>query len=72
MERAMSMVTRSLTSVDTRRVQHWSELRKVFLEWRKLARARRELMTLSDRELSDIGLTRMDVYNEASKPFWES
>ena len=65
----MSMVT---LATSARRVPHWSELRKVFLEWRQLARARRELMMLSDRELSDIGLTRMDAYNEGSKPFWES
>jgi uncharacterized protein YjiS (DUF1127 family) len=34
--------------------------------------ARSELMSLSDRELSDIGLTPMDRYNASSKPFWQA
>jgi uncharacterized protein YjiS (DUF1127 family) len=68
----MSMVTLSLTATRTRRVPHWSELRKVFLDWRQRTRSRRELMTLSDRDLSDIGLTRMDAHSEGSKPFLES
>jgi hypothetical protein len=34
------------------------------------ARDRRQLESLSDYMLRDIGLTRADVYAEASKPFW--
>jgi uncharacterized protein YjiS (DUF1127 family) len=33
-------------------------------------RSRRELLTLDDRSLADIGLTRCDAEYEASKPFW--
>jgi uncharacterized protein YjiS (DUF1127 family) len=43
-----------------------SHLRK----WRRSAVSRHELMTLDDRELRDIGLTRIDAENEAGKPFW--
>lgn len=39
-------------------------------EWQRLARGRRELQQLTDRELKDIGLSRADVEREASKPFW--
>jgi uncharacterized protein YjiS (DUF1127 family) len=34
-------------------------------------RERRELLTLDDRTLADIGLTRCDVLAEAEKPFWK-
>jgi uncharacterized protein YjiS (DUF1127 family) len=39
-------------------------------QWRNRVRDRRHLCELSDRALSDIGLTRWDVLNEAAKPFW--
>lgn len=52
----------------------WSELLTdlidLLLVWRERARQRRQLQALSDHMLRDIGLTRGDVYAEASKPFW--
>jgi uncharacterized protein YjiS (DUF1127 family) len=39
-------------------------------EWRRRARSRRDLMTLGDRDLWDMHLTRCDAWYEASKPFW--
>jgi uncharacterized protein YjiS (DUF1127 family) len=49
-------------------------LRKKFIEtlheWRRRLRSRRDLMTLSDRDLWDMRLTRTDAEQEASKPFW--
>jgi uncharacterized protein YjiS (DUF1127 family) len=39
-------------------------------KWRHRALSRHELMTLDDRELRDIGLTRIDAEIEAGKPFW--
>jgi uncharacterized protein YjiS (DUF1127 family) len=38
--------------------------------WHGRARQRRQLRSLSDRMLRDIGLTRGDVMAESSKPFW--
>jgi uncharacterized protein YjiS (DUF1127 family) len=38
--------------------------------WRRRAYERQELMTMSDMSLRDIGITRCDAMNEASKPFW--
>jgi len=40
------------------------------LIWHERARQRRQLRTLNDRMLRDIGLTRADVMAESSKPFW--
>lgn len=39
-------------------------------EWQQLARQRRELRQMSDRELKDVGLSRADAEREAAKPFW--
>jgi uncharacterized protein YjiS (DUF1127 family) len=38
--------------------------------WRRRARERTQLARLSDHDLHDIGLNRVDVYRETSKPFW--
>jgi uncharacterized protein YjiS (DUF1127 family) len=42
----------------------------LLLIWQQRARDRQQLQTLSDYMLRDIGLTRADVFAEASKPFW--
>jgi uncharacterized protein YjiS (DUF1127 family) len=71
MERAMSMMNLSITVVRSRRLPHWSEIRTLFIEWRQRARSRLELMLLDDRELWDMGRTRVDAHRESNKPFWE-
>ena len=40
------------------------------LRWQERARQRAALAALDDRMLKDIGLTRADVTQEVSKPFW--
>jgi uncharacterized protein YjiS (DUF1127 family) len=40
------------------------------LTWHERARMRRQLLSLDDRLLRDIGLTRLDARSEAEKPFW--
>ena len=65
----MSML--SLT-IGLRRQPQWSQLLKLFIEWRQRVRSRRDLTALSERDLSDIGLTRVDAFNETCKPFWQS
>jgi uncharacterized protein YjiS (DUF1127 family) len=47
-----------------------SQVKRLIAEWRTRARSRSELMTLSDRTLLDIGVSRIDAVFEASKPFW--
>jgi uncharacterized protein YjiS (DUF1127 family) len=49
------------------RVARW---REGFLRWRERRRSRQMLLTLGDRELRDIGLTRLDAWQEWKKPFW--
>ncbi len=40
--------------------------------WSNRISGRRELAGLTDSELKDIGLTRMDARMEAEKPFWQA
>jgi uncharacterized protein YjiS (DUF1127 family) len=47
-------------------------LRIQWREWRRRARTRNELITLSDSDLRDIRWTRAEVEAEARKPFWRA
>jgi uncharacterized protein YjiS (DUF1127 family) len=38
--------------------------------WRARRRERRQLLGLGDAALKDLGLSRIDAWQEASKPFW--
>lgn len=38
--------------------------------WRERARYRREFARMSERELSDIGVSRSQIAGEINKPFW--
>jgi uncharacterized protein YjiS (DUF1127 family) len=38
--------------------------------WRRRARERRQLLEMSELQRHDIGITRVDVWREANKPFW--
>lgn len=50
--------------------QAMGELVETLFAWRERARERRQLQTMSDRLLNDIGLTRADTERETNKPFW--
>jgi uncharacterized protein YjiS (DUF1127 family) len=41
------------------------------LSWHERARQRRQLQSLSDYMLHDIGVGRADVEAEVAKPFWQ-
>jgi uncharacterized protein YjiS (DUF1127 family) len=45
----------------------WRRIRK----WIRVAKERRELASLSDRTLSDLGLSRVDVMQEYGRRFWD-
>jgi uncharacterized protein YjiS (DUF1127 family) len=44
---------------------------EIVYEWRRRSRSRRELLTLGQRDLCDVRLTRCDAVSEANKPFWK-
>ncbi|HDS1817997.1 hypothetical protein D3C81_938220 [compost metagenome] len=41
------------------------------VRWWELHRQRRELASLSDATLHDLGLSRADIQQEAERPFWD-
>ncbi len=45
---------------------------KMLETWKSRAEQRRQLASLDDRMLQDIGITRADVYREYSKKVWEA
>jgi len=40
--------------------------------WSERRRERRQLMEMPDHLLRDIGITRVDAFVEADKPFWRA
>ncbi len=42
------------------------------VQWRRRAAGRRALAEMSPRMLADIGVSRFEAQEEASKPFWRT
>ena len=68
--KAMSVMCVS-TAARTYRQPGWSELKSLFREWWHRVCSRYELESLSERDLADMGMTRIDAFNEIQKPFWQ-
>ncbi len=53
--------------------RHWRlrTLVDILFAWHERARQRRQLLSLSDHMLKDIGISRADAAAEANKPFWQ-
>ncbi len=54
-------------------IVRWAVTRTIglVLTWQQRARERRQLASMDEFGLKDIGLTRVDVLREADKPFWQ-
>ncbi len=51
----------------------WADAKALMVHlvtWQNRVRERKHLASLDDRMLRDVGLSRVDVEREASKPFW--
>jgi uncharacterized protein YjiS (DUF1127 family) len=64
-------LTQSLPLPSERTAQLQRSIRYTIAEWMRRAQQRSELVLLTDRDLRDIGITRLDAAAEASKPFWQ-
>ena len=64
----MSPVVADYTS---RHVSCWSTARSLFAEWQQRVQSRFELERLSERDLADMKLTRLETFDETQKPFWQ-
>jgi uncharacterized protein YjiS (DUF1127 family) len=50
----------------------WSKLAALVAAWRQRAQFRYDVERLSERDLTDMRLTRLDAVNETEKPFWQA
>ena len=51
--------------------QYLTRFAHYFLAGLDVARQRRKLLSLDERSLKDIGISRADAYREASRDFWD-
>jgi uncharacterized protein YjiS (DUF1127 family) len=63
-------VSARLTAARSRHPGPAARMRSLFGAWLRRVRERRALAEFTDRDLRDIGVTRVDVQNELAKPFW--
>ncbi len=49
-----------------------AKLEALFAEWWRRFQSRYEIERLSERDLADMRLTRLDAVTETQKPFWEA
>ncbi len=66
----MSTMSVNVMTVRPRGMWRWAQAKQRLTKWRTNARSRNELMSLNDRCLQDIGVSRCTAEFEASKPFW--
>ena len=71
-EPAMSMMSLTNTAIRTWSLPRWSDARSTVGEWKRRIQSRYELERLSERDLSDIGMTTLDAFDEIQKPFWRA
>jgi uncharacterized protein YjiS (DUF1127 family) len=45
---------------------------RIAIMWNRRARERAELLSLNERALRDLGLSRYDALREGRKPFWRA
>ncbi|SEG07582.1 DUF1127 domain-containing protein [Marinobacterium lutimaris] len=62
----------NLTPGERSRRINLNALMLIIKHWHARARQRRQLAQLPAEMLKDIGVSRADALNEASKPFWRS
>jgi uncharacterized protein YjiS (DUF1127 family) len=67
-EQAMTAISIRNLAAPIYRLPAWNEL---FGEWWHRLRSRYELESLSDRDLADMGMSRLDAFSEIQKPFWQ-
>ena len=53
------------------RLSRWSEVKRYLVDCVRRVRFRSELITLSERDLADKGMRRLEAFNESIKPFWK-
>ena len=47
-----------------------AQIPDLLYDWQQRTRTRHQLMTMDDRLLKDMGISRYDAVREGAKPFW--
>jgi uncharacterized protein YjiS (DUF1127 family) len=50
----------------------WSTVRSLIAECHQRIQLRFELERLGERDLADMKLTRLEIFDEIQKPFWQN
>jgi uncharacterized protein YjiS (DUF1127 family) len=66
------MISLGIGTMRVRRVPLWSKWAALVAVWRGRDRFRCDVERLSERDLADMRLTRLDAVNETEKPFWQA
>jgi uncharacterized protein YjiS (DUF1127 family) len=62
------MMSRIVSDHSFRRASWWSTARSLFAECQQRVQSRFELERLSERDLADMKLTRLEIFDETQKP----
>jgi uncharacterized protein YjiS (DUF1127 family) len=65
------MMSPILSDHSFRHASWWRIVGSLFAEWQQRVQSRFELERLSERDLVDMNLTRLEIFDERQKPFWQ-
>jgi uncharacterized protein YjiS (DUF1127 family) len=66
----MKTLSQATLPLRVRRKSWWHQGARLIALWHRRAQERQELTAMDERDLRDIGLSRLDALREANKPFW--
>jgi uncharacterized protein YjiS (DUF1127 family) len=71
-KRKRPMISLGIGILRVGRLPLWSKLAALVAAWQQRAQFRYDVERLSERDLTDMRLTRLDAVNETEKPFWQA
>jgi uncharacterized protein YjiS (DUF1127 family) len=66
----MKALSQATLPMRVQRESWWRQGARLIALWHRRAQERRELTAMGERDLRDIGISRLDARREADKPFW--
>jgi uncharacterized protein YjiS (DUF1127 family) len=66
----MKTLSQAILPIGVRHGSWWRPATRLIALWHRRAQERQELTAMDERELRDIGISRLDARREADKPFW--
>ena len=69
--RVLAMMSFIVSDRSFRNASWWNTARSLITECQQRIQSRFELGRLSERDLGDMRLTRLEIFDETQKPFWQ-